>query len=200
MLTAKAYCQDMASIIRQIPDSIIPTLTKNNRLDFIDYMNSNMKAEVQNHFNKKSEMTVLTSDYARIRTTEKSDVAIKLLTNGTDTTICLINTYTSSTSDSRIKFYTTKWEQLNTSQYITLPLSDEFFTHPANITDEEYQNLRNKADITFLKAEFENNSSDLIITYTTPSYMSNEDSTAISPLLSPTIKMRWQGNKFNKEQ
>jgi hypothetical protein len=200
MLIAKAYCQDMASIIRQMPDSIIPTLTKNNRLDFIDYMNSNMKAEVQNHFNKKSEMTVLTSDYARIRTTEKSDVTIKLLTSGTDTTICLINTYTSSTSDSRIKFYTTKWEQLNPSQYITLPQSDEFFTHPANITDEEYQNLRNKADITFLKAEFENNSSNLIITYTTPSYMSDEDSIATAPLLRPTIKMKWQGNKFIKEQ
>ena len=200
MLTTKAYSQNMADIIRQMPDSIIPVLTKNNRLDFIDYMNSDMKAEVLNRFNQKSEMTTLTPDFAKIRTTGNSDIAIKLLTNETDTIICLISTYTSTTSDSRIKFYTTQWEELITSKFITLPKSDEFFTHPENMSAEEYQNLRNKADITFLKAEFATNSPDLIITYTTPSYMSDEDSTAISPLLCPIIKMKWQENKFIREQ
>ena len=40
----------MRDVFRQMPDSIVPYLTENNRLDFIDFIDSNMKAEVTNAF------------------------------------------------------------------------------------------------------------------------------------------------------
>lgn len=38
----------MRDVFKQIPDSLVPYLSQNNRLDFIDFLDSNMKAEVRN--------------------------------------------------------------------------------------------------------------------------------------------------------
>ena len=43
-----------------MPDSLSPLLTAVNRADFIDFLESKMKAEVTNRFGGKSEMTELT--------------------------------------------------------------------------------------------------------------------------------------------
>ena len=38
----------MAALFKAMPDSLMPYLTKNNRLDMIDFMEANMKAEITN--------------------------------------------------------------------------------------------------------------------------------------------------------
>lgn len=131
LLYTGASAQNMATIIREMPETIIPTLSKNNVLDFVDYHESKMKAVVTNELGYQSEMTVLTDDYSHIRTSSNSDIQIKLLPTGQDTKIIsLIRTVTcdSINADSRIEFYTTKWEPLNASDHITLT-SDEQFAH-----------------------------------------------------------------------
>ena len=62
-----------------MPDSIMPLLTKNNRLDFIDFIDSHMDAIVTNRLDGKSRMTQLTEDYLHIEYTQSSSVTMKLL-------------------------------------------------------------------------------------------------------------------------
>ena len=50
-----------------MPDSLSPLLTAVNRADFIDFLESKMKAEVTNRFGGKSDMTELTPDYIRVQ-------------------------------------------------------------------------------------------------------------------------------------
>ena len=66
-------------VIKQMPDSLMPYLTQNNRLDFIDFMESNMKAEVSNLTGGTSEMTALTDDSLSIRMSEALRVDMLLL-------------------------------------------------------------------------------------------------------------------------
>ena len=66
-------------VFKQMPDSLMPYLTQNNRLDFIDFMESNMKAEVSNLTGGTSEMTVLTDDSLSIRMSEALRVDMLLL-------------------------------------------------------------------------------------------------------------------------
>ena len=49
-----------------MPDSLSPLLTKVNREDCIDFLESKMKAQVENRFGKKSEMTDLGKDYVSV--------------------------------------------------------------------------------------------------------------------------------------
>ena len=120
--------QSLKAFIREMPDTIIPTLSKNNILDFVDYLDSNMKAIVTNNLGNKSEMTTLTDDYAFIRTSENSDVQIKLLPLADSHIISLIRSVTCDTikTDSQIEFYTTEWKQLRTADYFTFSDSTNF--------------------------------------------------------------------------
>ena len=83
LFMAVSMCQARGSM-RQwfvaMPDSVMPLLTKNNRLDFIDFVDSGMDAVVTNRLEGKSRMNMLSDDYLHIEYTQTCDVAMKLLT------------------------------------------------------------------------------------------------------------------------
>lgn len=62
-----------------VPDSLMPYLSRNNCLDFIDYMKSDMKAEVTNLLDGISEMTALTDDSLSIHMNDLLRVDMMLL-------------------------------------------------------------------------------------------------------------------------
>ena len=70
----------LRDVFRQIPDSLMPSLSVNNRLDFIDFMDSNMKASVRNQLGGTSEMTALSDDSLSIKVSEALRVDMLLLT------------------------------------------------------------------------------------------------------------------------
>ena len=73
-----------------MPDSLSPLLTAVNRADFIDFLESKMKAEVTNRFGGKSEMTELTPDYIRVQVTPQSTWQMKLLSVNDSTRLILL--------------------------------------------------------------------------------------------------------------
>ena len=113
---------------REMPDSLLPVLSENNRLDMIDFMASGMKAEVSNRLGGKSEMTMLTDDSLRVKVSSALTVTLLLVTpldsieNG-NKIICFIRTYGTDESmlQSVTSYYTTQWHQMNQ----TPPLNDE---------------------------------------------------------------------------
>ena len=82
IITGQASAQDlkMSDVFKQMPDSLMPYLTTNNRLDFVDFMESGMKAEVTNMMGGVSEMTALSDDSLSIRMSEALRVDMLLLT------------------------------------------------------------------------------------------------------------------------
>ena len=113
----------MSEALKSMPDSLMPYLTHNNRLDCIDFREANMKAEVRNVFEGKSELLQLTSNYALFRLSEASSVELCLLDADGQQLICMIQTYGTDLRESVISFYTTSWQQLSAAQY--LPVSHE---------------------------------------------------------------------------
>ena len=69
----------MRQWLMSMPDSVMPLLTKNDRLDFIDFYDARMAAVVTNRMDGKSRMDILTDDFVRINYTQASDVEMKLL-------------------------------------------------------------------------------------------------------------------------
>ena len=82
MLIGQASAQDMKirDVFCQMPDSLMPSLSQNNRLDFIDFMDSNMKAAVRNQLGGMSEMTALTADSLSVRVSDALQVDMLLMT------------------------------------------------------------------------------------------------------------------------
>ena len=85
--------QEAKTVFVNMPDSLSPLLTKVNREDCIDFLESKMRAQVENRFGKKSEMTDLSKDYIRMQMSPQTTWQMKLLAlNDTTNIICTIST------------------------------------------------------------------------------------------------------------
>lgn len=112
-----------------MPDSVMPLLTMNNRLDFIDFLDCHMEAVVTNRFDGKSRMDTLTEDYLRIRYTRTCEVSMKLLpVNDTTDVLCMVTTMQAAVPDSRIAFYDAHWQPLSVNDFMDEPSLDDFRT------------------------------------------------------------------------
>lgn len=109
---------DMKDVFSAMPDSVLPTLTRNNRLDMIDFVSSGMKADVNDVFNEKSTLDTLTADYLHITLSEAVKVEMKLLpssrqlADSTDHVVCVVMTYGIKPIESNVQLFTSKWTPL----------------------------------------------------------------------------------------
>lgn len=110
-------CRD---VFREMPDSIVPYLTENNRLDMLDFMDSHMKAVVQNRFDGHSEMLSLTDDSVTLKLSEALRMTICLVdcqeeVDGAKRLICVKEQIgiPSSAVCNKCTFYSIKWRELD---------------------------------------------------------------------------------------
>lgn len=184
---------------RQIPDSLCPLLSKVNRADFIDFLESDMRAEVTNAFGQKSEMTRLTDSFIEVRLSKQSIWQMKLLAvNDSTRIICTVDQVSAPAIDSHIRFFTTGWKVLPTETYLPdMPAVDDFFTAPADSTLlPAYERIRQTTDMTLLKADLSADKDELHLTFTTPDYLSEEETEKMKPYLKPAWSMHWSNGQF----
>ncbi len=99
----------MKDIFATAPASIFPLLTKNNKLDCIDFIENGMTAKVKNKMEEWSELKSLTPRYLQMQVSERSDVVMMLVG---DSVICTVNTYCGPAKDSEVRFYDLHWRPL----------------------------------------------------------------------------------------
>ncbi len=191
--------QDMRSCFVNIPDSLSTLLTKVNREDFGDFLDSHMKAEVKNRFGKMSEMRALTADYLDLKVSSGSSVEMKLLPmNDSVNVICVVRTYQGPVADSSVSFFDTAWHELPTSRFLDLPSESQFYADSVLAAKpEEWQNIRAKADIYLYRAKLSADNTTLSFTYTTPDYMDKETAEQLKPFLKSTpLVYKWEDRRF----
>lgn len=191
--------QEAKTCFINMPDSLSPLLTSVNREDFIDFLDSKMKAEVTNNFGGKSEMTELASDYLFIKVTPQSSWQMKLLSlNDSTKVICAISTVCAPACDSHIKFYTTAWKELPALHYLPiLPVMNDFMIEASDSTNVyEYQEALRQADLLLMKATLSSKDSTLVFTFSTSDYMDKKAAEKLQPFLRPSITYVWKEGKF----
>lgn len=191
--------QEAKTCFKNMPDSICPLLSAVNRADFIDFLESKMKAEVTNSFGGKSEMTELSPDYIRVQMTPQSTWQMKLLpVNDSTKVICTVSTVCAPACDSHINFYTTDWKELPAASYLpALPAMDDFIIQAPDTVDiYEYQAARRQADMLLVKTDLSSKDTALTFTFTTPDYMEKEAAEKLKPFIRRPIAYTWNQGRF----
>lgn len=155
-------------LLREMPDSIFPSLSKNNRLDFIDFFENDMKAEVVNALKGKTVCSELTDNMCRIDLSELTKAEMRILTRTDgENVICIVHSSKLPQGwDSSFRFYDTQWNRLNTSDFVEIPTTEQFIPQPADMSSSDYQNILAKAAAPLVFASFENDKATLNLTYT----------------------------------
>lgn len=194
--SVSSFAQEAKTVFVNMPDSLSPLLTAVNRADCIDFLESKMRAQVENRFGRKSEMTVLSPDYIRIQMSPQSIWQMKLLaTSDTTKIICTVSTACGPVCDSDVRFYTTDWKELPDQDYLSQPDLNDFFIVPDSAS-YDFDEAHRHADMKLMRADFSKEGTNLTFTLTTPEYMGKETAEKLKPFLRRPIVYSWKDNKF----
>jgi hypothetical protein len=181
-----------------MPDSIAPLLTQVNKEDCVDFLDSNMKAEVTTRFGGTAEMKVLTEDYVFLQTTPSSTLEMKLLpVNDSTKVVCMVKTVCASACDSEIHFYTSDWKgKMAVGDFLQKPEQEAFYLPNDSVTEESVL-IRKKADMHLMKVSLSKEDASLTFIYTTPDYLNKEDKKQMLRYLNPNpVVFQWKDGKF----
>ncbi|MDR0429622.1 MAG: DUF3256 family protein [Tannerellaceae bacterium] len=196
ILVGKA--QEMKECFIEMPDQLIPQLEAAWRKDLIGLYESGKEARLKNTMNGYSQLMKLTEDYLLLRTTECSTMEIKMfpLVNNTHI-ICMVTTIDAPVPDSRLSFYTTKWEPLPASELFTPVSADWFIKEGVDNTNDAYKDVMAYLDIDLIKYQLSPDSQTLTASYTTPLYLSAEIRKKVTPYLKDAPKVyAWEKFHF----
>lgn len=200
----------MRDVFAAMPDSILPMVTKNNRLDCIDFIENNMEARVRNKVDEYVTLEALTPDYARFRTSAVAVLEMKLLPARLSTTapasspadssasspfiLCVVTTVQvgeENTSrrleDSTIRFYHTDWTPLNSTVF-SAPSLETYFT---TLSPETEVARRALASFHSVKLQLSPEDSTLTATLQT-SVLSADERETVREVVKPVV-MQWKG-------
>ena len=178
-----------------MPDSVMTLLTKNNRLDFIDFYDAKMEAVVTNRLEGKSRMDTLTDDFVHMEYTKSTEVTMKLLpVNDSTDILCMVTTAKAAVHDSRIAFYDAQWQPLEVTGYICEPGIEDF---RSTVQGDSAQWAWSKMDTFFRTYRLNAEDTVLECVLTTMDYLSKEDREEVAPYVrqEPLI-YRWANNRF----
>lgn len=191
-LTAPVVAQNIREVFKQMPSGMFPYITNTNRLDFIDFKDANMKAEVNNSLGGKSEMKVLTDNYIEVELSSVSNLQIKLLPKDSTKVICMVTTFFGPEADSKLQFFSSTWKPLDIKS--VMPSFDNFFVKPDSITNERFIQLKKMVEPVMYHIML--SSKDNTITYTLSlPLINNEDKKSLETVLRQVV-LKWNGKSF----
>lgn len=191
-LAAPVVAQNIREVFKQMPDSMFPYITNTNRLDFIDFKDANMKAEVNNSLGGKSEMKVLTDNYIEVELSSVSNLQIKLLPKDSTKVICMVTTFFGPEADSKVQFFSLNWKALDIKSAV--PSFDDFFVKPDSINAERFVQLKKMIEPVMYYVML--SSKDNTITYSLSLPLLNkEDKKALDAVLRK-VTLKWTGKSF----
>lgn len=190
--------QKIKSLFVSMPDSVSPILTKINREDCIDFLESNMKAKVKNRFGKISELKELTDNYLFMQISPSSSFQMKLLPiNDSINIVCMINTYCAAACDSKIEFFDSEWKKLNTKDYISFPQKPSFVDSLLLNSKDGIRETAKLLNMTFKKMTLSPDNTNLTVSYTAIDNLNISDKEKfLAYFKDAVVTFEWDDKKF----
>ena len=189
----------MRNLFENIPDSVFPLLTRNNRLDMIDFYDNKMSAQVTNRLDGKSELKKMSDSYICLQMTSANREELLLLTKRDSSQIVLrLSTFMSPIAESSFCFYTTAWSVLKEKSLLTPPTIKDFWLENDACDDKQLSRAKEMMNAPFIEAKInpENFSVDFSLSQLG---LTADDRKFVANYLRPVIKYEWTGNEFRRE-
>lgn len=151
-VVAICHAQKMSEVFAAAPHDVLPLMTRNNRLDCIDFIENNMEARVKDKFDNDVVLEEMTDDYLRLATSEVSSMEMKLVKSviaGADRDSSMIVVYVAETcmgpaADTQVKVYDSTW---NLISVVSRPEVEAFVRTDAVLSPDERFSLLAEAKI-----------------------------------------------------
>lgn len=200
-VTAKEAVADTVmarSVFADLPVSTLDLLSKNTRLDMLDYWDVDSVYRATNNLKGRSYIRELTPDFIEVQLTEVSTLQIKVLPQrGSNPLIMTVYTVgeEGQPMESDVEFYDSALNPLPKEKFLKAPELKDFTRIPkgSKMTLKEVEQL-----LPFFTVAYKTEASGdgLTATLELGDILTIENSGKVMPLLSPKLSYRWNGKKF----
>ncbi len=109
---------------------VFKSLPSNRRAEMLAYNDVGMQVPTEGNFGENATLVKVTGTYLSVITSASSDVQMKMLISGRDTTLLVVNTVKIPARDSRVRLFDKNWTELNSSKALKLAKMEDFISIP----------------------------------------------------------------------
>ena len=192
----------MREMLVAMPDSVVPYLNKNMRLELVELMDMHVTPEVKNSLAGVSKIDTLTADYLQLTLNKVTTLEMKLLARGEngDSLLCMIKTVAAPEKESEISFFSQQWEPLDLHGMFDGKdlgaLTETLLAKPDTMSAERYQELKAMVEPRMVYATFSEIGNDVVFNLSLP-LLVEEDKMAVKAILLQR-KFKWNGITFKE--
>lgn len=200
LAAASSLCaQTMHDVFIAMPDSVEPLLSRNNRLDLVDFVDSHMRAEVDNALDGKSRLLSLSERHCMLQSSAAVRKEFLLLPYRGEHIVLAVSTFASPANESELRFYTTNWQALAEPPVVEWPEAADFFIDTDTCDAARLAHARGLLGAAYISATIQPDSLTLTCTLSLDN-LSATDKALVAPYVSAGVLLKWTGEGFRRQR
>ena len=178
--------QSLREVWIEMPDSILPYLSKSQRTELADYVEMKAEPVVLNVFGDSVRIERMTNNYLLVKASEVTLLEIKLLDNNT---LALVQTWKAPAAESKLSLFDLQWQPKE-----AVVEYNENIVKPDTMTDEEFNDLKSLMYPRLKEYRLSPENNSLSVSWNYP-LLSKKELKRMVDLLKPKV-LNWTGRDF----
>ena len=194
LITIQVEAREMSDVLKDIPQTIMPTINRNSRLDMIDLYQAGMHATSPTLLGDTAQILVMGDTYIKLRTSRASTMQIKQLGKPKKPMYAIVTTVEAPVAHSHIELYNYKWEVIATTKQLPSITIDNFVND--SVVGEARADLLGKVRVRTIQYNMCEENDDLILL---PSFLLTLDTKVrkeIAPFFAEKLTLYRKGKKW----
>ena len=181
-----ASAQSLREVWIEMPDSVLPYLSKSQRIELADYVDMKADPAVLNAFGDSVRIERMTNNYLLVKASKVTRLEIKLLDNNT---LALVQTWKAPVAESKLSLFNLQWQPKE-----AVVEYNENIVKPDTMTDEEFNDLKSLMYPRLKEYRLSPENNSLSVSWNYP-LLSKKELKRMVDLLKPQV-LNWTGRDF----
>ena len=178
--------QSLREVWIEMPDSILPYLSKSQRTELADYIEMKAEPAVLSTFGDSVRIERMTNNYLLLKANEATRLEIKLLDNNT---LALVQTWMAPAAESKLRLFNLQWQPKEAVVAYKVNI-----VKPDSMSDEDFADLKTLMSPRLKEYRLSADNNSLSVSWNYP-LLSKKDVKRVTELLKPQV-LNWTGKDF----
>jgi len=178
--------QSLREVWIEMPDSILPYLSKSQRTELADYVEMKAEPAVLSTFGDSVRIERMTNNYLLLKANEATRLEIKLLDNNT---LALVQTWMAPAAESKLSLFNLQWQP----KEVVVDYKANI-VKPESMNDEDFADLKTLMFPRLKEYRLSSDNNSLSVSWNYP-LLSKKDVKRVTEILKSQV-LNWTGKDF----
>ena len=178
--------QSLREVWIEMPDSVLPYLSKSQRTELVDYVDMKADPAVLNAFGDSVRIERMTNNYLLVKASKVTRLEIKLLDNNT---LALVQTWKAPVAESKLSLFNLQWQPKE-----AVVVYNENIVKSDSMSEEEFADLKSLMYPRMREYRLSAENNSLSVSWNYP-LLSKKDAKRVADLLKTQV-LNWTGKDF----